>query len=214
MFRKQLCERGDGDIELVLSVLRNNLFGLLLCKPLGVGEGGDGGFVGARVSQGTEGNRVLVDNDVGVSLILECPCGNVGGILLDQGDDVALSSMWCRHNSYAICGLRRARLERVRTYQRHMNFRAYIRGSDPSSSSRTPFCYEKTKRMPGTEGNAGKKSPFFALEPIIVLDIVGICEQGVQGEEGEGIQMEVPWNCGLEGCPRNFWRPNVDANPR
>ena len=41
--------------------------------------------------------------------------------------------------------------------------------------------------MPGPEGKAGKESPLFALEPIIVLDVVGICEQRVQGEEREGV---------------------------
>jgi len=66
----------------------------------------------------------------------------------------------------------------------------------------------------GPKGNTGKKSPFFALKPIIVLDVVGVCKQGIQGEEGEGVQMEVPWDCGLESCPGYFWRLNVDANPR
>jgi hypothetical protein len=41
--------------------------------------------------------------------------------------------------------------------------------------------------MPGSEGNAGKESPFFALEPIIVLDVVGVRKQRVQGEEREGV---------------------------
>lgn len=67
--------------------------------------------------------------------------------------------------------------------------------------------------MPGSEGNASKKSPLFALEPIVILDVVRICKQRVQGEEGEGIQMQVPWDCGLESCPGYFWGPNVDANP-
>jgi hypothetical protein len=43
--------------------------------------------------------------------------------------------------------------------------------------------------MPSSEGDAGKESPFFALKPIIILDVVGVCKQRIQGEEGEGIQM-------------------------
>ena len=68
--------------------------------------------------------------------------------------------------------------------------------------------------MPGSQGNAGKESPFFTLKPIIILDVVGVREQRIQGKEGEGIQMQVPWDGGLETCPGYFWRLNVDANPR
>jgi hypothetical protein len=58
MFQKQFCEGGDGDIELVLSVLRDELFCFLMRETLGLAERGDGGLVGTRVSQSTEGNRV------------------------------------------------------------------------------------------------------------------------------------------------------------
>ena len=58
MFQKQFCEGGDGDIELVLSVLRGELFCFLLRETLGLAERGDGGLVGTRVGQRTEGNRV------------------------------------------------------------------------------------------------------------------------------------------------------------
>jgi len=68
--------------------------------------------------------------------------------------------------------------------------------------------------MPSPEGNTSQESPFFALKPIIVLDVVGVCKQGVQGKEGEGIQVQVPWDCGLEGCPGYFWGANIDVNPR
>ena len=48
--------------------------------------------------------------------------------------------------------------------------------------------------MAGSEGNAGEESPFFTLEPIVVSDVVGIRKQRVQGEERDGVQMQVPWN--------------------
>ena len=67
--------------------------------------------------------------------------------------------------------------------------------------------------MPGPKRNAGKECPFFALEPIIILDVVGVCKEGVQGEEREGIQMQVPWDGGSKSRPGYFWGPNVDANP-
>ena len=67
--------------------------------------------------------------------------------------------------------------------------------------------------MSGPEGNTGKEGPFFALKPIVILHVVGICKQGIQGEERDGVQMQVPWNCGLKSCPGYFWRLNVDANP-
>lgn len=58
MFREQFCEGGDGNIKLVLSILRDKLLGVLLRESLGTCEGGDRGFVSARVSQRTEGDRV------------------------------------------------------------------------------------------------------------------------------------------------------------
>lgn len=67
--------------------------------------------------------------------------------------------------------------------------------------------------MSSPEGDTGKESPLFALKPVIILDVVGVCEQGIQGEEWKGIQMQVPGNCCLESCPGYFWRLNVNANP-
>ena len=58
MFQEQLREGGDGNIKLVLSILRYKLFSVLLRESLGLHEGGDGGFVGAWVSQRTERDRV------------------------------------------------------------------------------------------------------------------------------------------------------------
>ena len=83
VFREQFREGGDGNVKLILSVLCYKHFCILLHESLGIHEGGDGGLVGARVSQRTEGDRVCVYNDVSVFLILECPGGNVGWILLD-----------------------------------------------------------------------------------------------------------------------------------
>jgi hypothetical protein len=58
MFREQLRKGGDGYIELVFTVLRDKVLGILLCNSLEIPEGGDGGFVGTRVGQGTERNRI------------------------------------------------------------------------------------------------------------------------------------------------------------
>jgi len=187
MFRKQFRERGDGDIKLVLSILRYEHFGFFLRESLGLPEGGDGGFVGTRIGQRTERNRVRVYNDVSILLILECPGGNVGWILLDQGNNFTLSPVWCRYNPNAICSLWCARLEKISKYQRYVGSCAYIRGGDPSPNSRTPSRYKKTESMPGSERNTGKKSPLFAPEPVIILDVVGVRKQGIQGEKGEGI---------------------------
>jgi len=174
MFRKQLRECGDGDIKLILSILHYELFGCFLRESLALPEGGDGGFVGARISQRTERNRVRVYNDVSILLVLECPGGNVGWILLDQGNNFTLSPVWCRYNSNAICSLWCARLKKISKRQRCVGSCAYIGGGDPSPNSSTPSRYKKTESMPGSERNTGKKSPFFASEPIIVLDVVGV----------------------------------------
>ena len=77
MFREQFREGGDGDIELVLSVLRYELFGVPLRETLRLPEGGYAGFIDAWVSQRSERNRVRFHNDVSVFLILECPGRNI-----------------------------------------------------------------------------------------------------------------------------------------
>lgn len=117
MLREQFREGGDGDIEFVLPILHYKLFGVLLRKSLEFSKGGNGGFVGAWVSQGAECDRIQVYNNVSVLLILECPGGNVGRVLLDQGNYFTLSSVRCRYNSDAVCRLWGIRLERVSTCQ-------------------------------------------------------------------------------------------------
>ena len=71
MFREQLREGGDRDIKLVLSVLRDELLGVLLCESLGFPKGGNRGFVGGWISQRSESNWVRVYSDVSVFLVLK-----------------------------------------------------------------------------------------------------------------------------------------------
>lgn len=58
MLREQFREGRDGNIELILPELRYEFFSVPLRKSIGLSKGGDGGFVGARVSQGAERDRV------------------------------------------------------------------------------------------------------------------------------------------------------------
>ena len=81
-----------------------------------------------------------------------------------------------RYNSDAIRGVLGTRLERVSTHHRYLDLYAYIGGGNPSPSSSTPFRYKEAESMAGPEGYAGEESPFFTLKPIVVLDIVGVCE--------------------------------------
>ena len=43
--------------------------------------------------------------------------------------------------------------------------------------------------MASTESNTSKESPFFALKPVVVFDVVSIGEERVQGEERECVEM-------------------------
>lgn len=38
-----------------------------------------------------------------------------------------------------------------------------------------------------SDGNAGKEGPFFALEPVIVLDVVGVRKQWIEAEGGDSV---------------------------
>lgn len=43
--------------------------------------------------------------------------------------------------------------------------------------------------MARPEGNTSEKSPLLALEPVVVFDVVGVGEERVEAEEGEGVDV-------------------------
>ena len=46
--------------------------------------------------------------------------------------------------------------------------------------------------MAGTQSDAAKEGPFFALDPIIIPDVVGICEEGIEAKEWDGVYIQMP----------------------
>ena len=67
--------------------------------------------------------------------------------------------------------------------------------------------------MTGTQRNTCKERPFFALQPVVVLDVVRVGENGVEGEEWDSIQVGVPWQADMQGRPRNFGGNDLDRAP-
>lgn len=61
-----------------------------------------------------------------------------------------------------------------------------------SFSTSTPSGGQETESMAGTQSDAAKKSPFFALDPIIVPNIVGIREERIKTKEWNGVYIRVP----------------------
>ena len=64
----------------------------------------------------------------------------------------------------------------------------------PCTSSRVPFRDEETQCVAGTKSNTGQKSPFFADEPLVILNIVCISEEWIQRNKRISIDVFLPWN--------------------
>lgn len=67
--------------------------------------------------------------------------------------------------------------------------------------------------MTDSQSNASKKSPLFTLQPIVILDIVRVCENGIQREERDGVDMKVPRNRLVQRSPDDFRRLYLYGNP-
>ena len=67
--------------------------------------------------------------------------------------------------------------------------------------------------MSDTKGRTRQEGPFDAFEPVIILDVVCIRENRVEGEEWDSIQVGVPWQTDMQGRPRNFGGNDLDRAP-
>lgn len=67
--------------------------------------------------------------------------------------------------------------------------------------------------MSSSERYACEKCPFFADEPLVVFDVVGVGEDGVQRQKWDSVQVGVPRNRYMETRSRNFRRVNGDGSP-
>ncbi len=69
---------------------------------------------------------------------------------------------------------------------------AYLSRRDPSLHSRIPPREQETECVAQPERHAREEGPLLTLEPVIVLDEIRVGEDGVEGEEGDSVQVGVP----------------------
>ena len=67
--------------------------------------------------------------------------------------------------------------------------------------------------MTGEESDCEEKSPFFRLDPRVILDKVGVEVNGVERQEGERIDVPQQGHRSIEANRRNVGRLNRDSRP-
>lgn len=67
--------------------------------------------------------------------------------------------------------------------------------------------------MRAAERNTGEEGPLFADEPGVVLDIVRVCQDGVEAEKGKAVEMVVPGDANVEAGPLDLLRANSNRSP-
>ena len=67
--------------------------------------------------------------------------------------------------------------------------------------------------MSDTKGRTRQEGPFDAFEPVIILDVVRIRENGIEGEEWEGVKICVCRQSFVQSCTSYFRRFDLDSNP-
>ena len=60
--------------------------------------------------------------------------------------------------------------------------------------------------MTCTESNASQEGPLLTYQPLVVLEVIGICKEGIEGQDWEGIQKGIPGKMNMETCPCNLGR--------
>lgn len=194
MLAKELRERRDRDVELVLAVKRVELLDVIRAEAFGVVVRGKRRMTGRRVREDGEDKRRRRLGDVGIALIAERVRQRVGRVLFRDGYDVADAAVCSGDETYAVRVLDRAGLQKIRSAHHHYpdTPHTHLASRDPCPCTRTPLCYQETQRMSDTQRDTREERPLLALEPVFIFDEVGVGEDGVEGEEREGVEVCVP----------------------
>ena len=62
----------------------------------------------------------------------------------------------------------------------------------PGLCASVPSRDEEAEGMAQAEGDAGEEGPLLALEPVVVLDVVRVGEDWIEGEKGDRVEVRVP----------------------
>lgn len=96
---------------------------------------------------------------------------------------------------------------------RYNSARTHLPGSDECARPSIPAGDEEAKRVAEAEGYACQERPLFALDPVVVPDVVCIREDGVEAEEGRRVEVVFPGQRYVEGRAHYFGRFDLDRAP-
>ena len=130
-----------------------------------------------------------------------------------KGHNFAHASVLSRNETNAIRILKRVCLESVTLESRDQSFRTHLPRCDPSLSIGTPPCNQEAQSMPRSQGHASQKRPLFALQPVIILDVIRIRKKGIERQEWESVKVVLPWNGSMEARARYVGGLYFDGHP-
>jgi hypothetical protein len=67
--------------------------------------------------------------------------------------------------------------------------------------------------MTRTKGHACEESPFFTPNPVVILDIISISQQGIKCKEWDGVDVKIPRKSDVETSPSNLGRVDDNRDP-
>jgi hypothetical protein len=97
--------------------------------------------------------------------------------------------------------------------QKKSTFR-HLLGRNPCLRSSAPLCDQKTESMTSTQRNTRQKSPLFAFQPLIILDVVCIGQKRIEREERNCVEISVPRNRCMQARARDFGRDDRYRHPK
>lgn len=66
---------------------------------------------------------------------------------------------------------------------------SYITGGDGCLGSCTPSGKEEAEGVAEAQADAEEEGPFLAFDPVFVSDVVGVCQERVEGKEGKCVDV-------------------------
>ena len=83
----------------------------------------------------------------------------------------------------------------------------------PGLCASVPSSDEEAEGMDKAEGDEGEEGQLLDMEPVVVLDIVCVGENWIEGEEGDRVEVRVPGQADVQRRARDFGRDDLDRAP-